>query len=185
MLKRLAAVITIGLGSFVSIGSVQAAPIALDQWYAFQWSGTAPADAIACTGGCGLLTGSIDAPADSPWTIDGPVVFKVTDAFISTDQFEIFDNLVSVGTTSLFSTGGSCGPSVDDCYADSDFSSGLFNLGAGSHSITITTVAGSSTAGAAYFRAESGSVPAPVPLALMGLGLAALGYQRRKQIKAT
>ena len=103
--------------------------------------------------GCVLGAGAESATAP-PWTFSGATILKVTDAFAVGDRFEVFDNNVSIGSTSV-PVGGSpgCGNDPDPCFADTNFSSGTFVLGAGAHSITIKLIAGLSS-GAYYFRVD-------------------------------
>ena len=105
----------------------------------------------------------------------------MVDGFHSGDQFQVFDFGVSLGLTSSVASGvdgcsGGNGPI--HCLADSRFSNGSFSLGAGSHSMTISTVAGE-TSGGAWFEVASG-VPEPYSFLLVGLGLGLIAWRRRR-----
>ena len=134
-------------------------------WHEFL-AGTVGNFAVDCAGGCQASTGtpSVDA-GNPPWTFtcNAPDCWlSVTDAFLQDgEQFEIFDFGASVGTTSVGGpTGQQCAPNdtdPEDCFADPDSASGMFNLAAGAHSITIQTIAGT-TVGAAYFKIDQHDV---------------------------
>ena len=92
-----------------------------------------------------------------PWTFDAPAggaELKVTDAFLSGGQFEVFDFGVSIGTTSLPAEGADCGDDPVPCFSDPNISHGTFSLDAGPHSITIKAIQSPFGAGAAYFRVD-------------------------------
>ena len=63
--------------------------------------------------------------------------FSVTDAALEFDWFEVFDGATSLGTTPVPTFGFSFCDDPDVCFADPNFSSGMFCLGPGTHEITI------------------------------------------------
>ena len=108
----------------------------------------------------------------------------VTDAFLSGDQFSVYDNLAFLGLTSNpGSVGDQIGANYDGAVADARWSSGEWLLGAGSHSIDIFVVASPFGAGGAALRVDTHAVPEPSTFALLGLGglgLAVGAYRRRR-----
>lgn len=70
------------------------------------------------------------------------VLLKITDCYLDGDQFEVFDNGVSLGVTSTPTDDGyNFSGSYDDAFVNSKFSHGSYVLPPGSHSITIKTIA--------------------------------------------
>lgn len=112
----------------------------------------------------------------------GTTTLTVTDAFLSGDRFEVFNFASSLGLTSApTSSGVDIFSNPDGALLDPQWSSGSWVLGAGSYSITITTVASPFGGGGAYLRVDSGgTVPdgsSTFVLALIGL-VAALKARR-------
>ena len=134
-------------------------------WFEFSTSGItitqgcSPADptAITCVASTGTPTTFVGPPA---WTFtcpSGGCALTVTDAFLNGDQFNVFDNTILIGTTSIPGIGGACGPNStdpEDCLLDPNSSSGVFPLGPGAHSITIFETTGTFGAGAHYFKVQ-------------------------------
>lgn len=76
----------------------------------------------------------------------------ITDDFDKGDQFNIYDNGVLIGTTPAVPVvgGSEVGPAA--AFIDPTYSHGSFNLGAGSHSITIEATGASYSGGRGYIR---------------------------------
>jgi len=118
-----------------SAGTVAPLPTT-GQYHGIAWSGLTPVTGLAF----GIFPG-----VNPPWTMDcgaGSCLFTVVDGFVPIDQFEVFDFGGSIGITSVPNTGGaSCGGTDPDaCLANPDFSSGVFCLGSGTHSITMDQI---------------------------------------------
>ena len=165
-------------------GTASAAAIAVDgSWYEFGF-GAPPGAAGSCAsiGGCvpGSNPASVDAGAP-PWTFSGAATITLLDLFLSVDQFELFDNLVSVGVSSAPVAGGGCGSDITCSLADARYSRLVVNLGAGNHSLTINNLVGQG--GAAVFRAAA-PVPEPTSMLLLGSGLAGVAAKIRRRRKA-
>jgi hypothetical protein len=142
-------------------------PVALGgDWYEFSFpaadaaaTGCQPADPAGqiCTPSSGGNSVFADAP---PWTFTagfGGADLTVTDAFVIGDEFEVFNFGVSMGTTPVVANSGSCpgdGTDPDVCVTDPATSHAVFELPAGSYSITIRSLPGSVGNGAAYFRVD-------------------------------
>lgn len=149
----------------------KAGPVSLDIWYGFGFDGVGMP--LVSGAGTVLATNPPDGNPvvhvdDSPWTIttSTPVRLIVLDLFDSTDQFEIFNNLTSIGSTSAPTSGGSCVEDISCALGDPRYSYGEFILAAGNHSLTGTQLIGTSGAGV-FQLTEIASVPVPGSLALL------------------
>ena len=183
-------------------------PIVTNQWYAFGWNGSAPTFGTSLGAGSGY-TGSSGtpiaalacagtAPCTDPWTFSGAASLVVQDLYFDGDRFSIFDSGVLIGATSVpLNDGTACGNDPVGCVGNVKFSSGTFNFGAGSHSITMQVLQESNgfSSGQAVFEllaggttttttTTTGGVPEPTTLSMMGLGLGALIFGWRARRKA-
>ncbi len=184
-MMRKVAIAASALATFAAATPAAAADILVGQWYTFGFRG----EGTSLGSGAGFILGtnpaSIAAP-DVPWTftLAAPGTLTVLDGFLSTDRFELFDNLVSIGTTSAPIDGGTCGSDISCALGDSSYSSGVFALAAGNHSLTGTQTLG--TVGAAFFLVSEGAlgaVPEPATWALMIFGFAGIGTVLRRRQK--
>lgn len=123
------------------------------------------------------------------WDSPDPVRFDVTDLYVVTDVYKVYDFGAYVFNTPLLPDYADLGIGAFDsppyttdpdvAWVSEYFSSGSYLFGAGAHEITIKNVSIPSgfNDGTVAFRA----IPEPSTLALLGLGLVALSLTRRRQ----
>jgi len=123
------------------------------------------------------------------WNSASAVQFDITDLYVVSDLFEVYDNNVLVLTTNIVGDyvtvgGGDSNfhytSDADVAWADAFFSKGSIVFGAGAHDITIkdTRIPTGFPDGTVAFRAYT--VPEPLTLALLSVGLIGIGAARRK-----
>ncbi len=130
---------------------------------------------------------------NAPANTAGPFVFNstnggklyITDAFLSGDQLEVFDNGISIGKTSVpGTTGDQIGVDYATASVDPRWSSGVMSLSAGAHSITITAIVNPFGGGAgAYQFQENAGVPtlSEWGLIILGIGFLIFGVVMIRQ----
>lgn len=153
-------------------------------WYEFGFgaAGTFAINGIGTTPSSGGNSQFADDPA---WTFTagaGGVLFTLTDAFSKGDSFEAFDFGVSIGATPAVTSSptGISDPAITSL--DPTWSSRVYLLGAGAHSITIKTLTSPFGSGAAYFRTDDATpaaVPEPATLSLAALAVGCVVAARR------
>lgn len=135
------------------------------------------------------------------WNDEGPftftssatVILRVTDVDCRGEEYDIYDNGVLIGPTSVVTPDPQCFPSVADpdaTFPDPDWSSGTFTLGPGAHAITIQFTQLSNPEPMrmdGYLRVDlqqPGVAPEASTLLLLGSGLAGLGTYARLRWRA-
>lgn len=175
--------------------ALSAGPILSDVWFEFGFTdagvaatGCDPADPAGafCIPSSGTPTEFLDAP---PWTFAASAAgatLTVTDAFLSGDQFELFDFGASIGLTSPPAAAAlvDCGDDPEICLATAGMSSGSFVFAAGPHSITLIPVLSPEGGGAGYLRVTGAAIPEPGSLVLITLGLLGLFSLRLRRTHA-
>jgi hypothetical protein len=163
-------------------------PIPFDLWeqFGFDSVGTPATGCDPNDPGGPFCIGSFGTPTDfapaPPWTFSAPggALLQVTDAFEAGDRFEIFDFGSSLGLTSAPSGSDDCGSDPVVCLATAGVSQGVFSLGTGNHSISITPVSAPSGSGTGFFIvSQSEAVPEPGSWALLASSALALLAVRR------
>ena len=184
-MKKLAfAFLVLGILALSAAPTFASAILTDGSWHEFFFGGVG-SFATGCSGGCTPTTGPVaDQTTTPPWTFSGPAVLTVQDLSASVDRFEVFDNNVSLGDTSVDTPGSDCGFDIGVCSSDVALSKGVFSLDAGSHSITIQMVDSGRESGDGVLSATSTATAAPEPsaLILLGLGLGLLAFAARKRI---
>lgn len=154
--------------------AVQATPLVVDAgWYGFCFGGSGSPATAGCqndaTAGVAGNTMTFAAATD--------VWLKITDAFQYGDTFSI---VVDGAAAVLTSVPGSGTEFTDpDAAFGADYSKIAILLAAGAHTVDIFADASPFGGGGGYVQVRA--VPLPATLALLGLGLVALGWSRRKR----
>lgn len=123
--------------------------------------------------------GSSFTPEPFTFTLTEAAVLRVTDAYLSGDQFEIFSNGTSLGLTSAPTLGFDLTNDYDAAFASSNFSHGQWLLAAGTYNITGVTLLSPYGAGGAAISLTA--VPEPESIALLLVGMAVIGTQLKRR----
>jgi hypothetical protein len=161
-----------GLGLLLSVSTAQAAALTVGGGWQYD-----------------QISSSNVASDNSPWTftLTGPGVFTVVDAFIDGDVYQVFSTSGLEATTafSLLPAVWTPGATTPDfAWVNPAFSRAQIALGAGTYSYDIfASVLPGGTPAGFYVRADlvpTEVVPAPAALAMFGFGLLGLAAIRRR-----
>ncbi|WP_375689352.1 hypothetical protein [Pseudooceanicola sp. LIPI14-2-Ac024] len=172
------------LAATLSASAASATAVPTDTWLEFGFDGAGS----ALESGIGfvpLVNPAAVQVGDPAWTFTliRPGTLFVTDAFISGDQFELFNFGAFLGQTSLPVGGSSCGSDLGCALADPNFSSASFALAPGNYSITGAALLSPFGGGAGAFIVRTSEIPVPAGLALLPMalaGLVAVGRRRKR-----
>jgi hypothetical protein len=116
------------------------------------------------------------------FTISGPTLLKITDAYLSGDQFAVFNFATLLGNTSIPTSIGVSNADYDYTFSNPTWSSASYLLAAGTYSISGTAIASPfGSGGAAIQLAAAVPEPETYAMTLAGLGLLGFAARRRKQ----
>lgn len=139
-----------------------------DTWFSFSWSGL--------------------GPVSTQFTAT-TTTLRVTDSYVVGDMFEIFDDGVSLGTTSVVSSAGGTdepfGFDADGAFASGLYSTGVFTVEAGSLiEISVFQSTDCCTGGSAFVQSVVTPEPGTVAIFAIGLfGLAFVAMRRQELLK--
>jgi hypothetical protein len=113
-------------------------------------------------------------------TTDPGQTLIVVDGYASTDQFDMFDNSIDIGNSSIPALSIDCGSDIVCALGNSAFSTATYALAVGSHSFSGTQILGS--AGAAFFMVTPpAATPEPASLVLFASGVLGIGSVLRRR----
>jgi len=147
--------------------------------------GTARADTLVIGGGWDpFFFGDVGSSFSTDFTFTGPADFRVTDAYLDGDQFDITINGVDQGPTSTpVNDGTTFSNDYDAAFASPLFSHGSYELGPGTYLVTGTVVLSPyGGGGAAAELVAATPLPSTWTMLIAGfIGLGFLGYRRTKK----
>ncbi len=121
---------------------------------------------------------------DFSFVLTKPALLKVQDIGSGGDTFQVYDNGITIGTTSaLFpeNTGAYFDPNL--AALDPALDQGSFLLSAGNHTISGSEINNTTdSGGGAYLRVDT--IPEPTIITLLAIGCVACSINRRKKLKS-
>lgn len=164
-MKLLKTLATSASACAVAFSMACAAPVVDGGWYA---------DELQTAGG---------TTDNSPYaiTLTKPAWFRITDAFLTGDDWQVFNfgsPLLDPGLQAFPAPFGD-NADADDGWTSVDFESGEILLGVGSYRITIAGDGGGGLPAGVFTRLDTVPVPAALPLMAAGMGL--FGFLRRRR----
>jgi hypothetical protein len=110
----------------------------------------------------------------------------VLDLFQHGDRYQLFDNAISLGLSSVVVNDGisTCDNNIGCALADLRYSRLMASVGAGAHSLTINVIQNAlgTSGGAAVFQAAPVPEPGTMMMLLMGGVLVSVGLLRSRRV---